>query len=143
MSQTCQLRTHSWQRPNIGSRVTREGHARFWERPGVKFLPGDSPEAAGWLTAPRDRRSFECVAKLDAEQRASNNRIRLNGLLNRCCALVFVLESMLLIWVVEIVLQHNPLDSRHCSYDHGTRSEIIGGCSAIRTMTGYGTAGAV
>jgi hypothetical protein len=28
----------SWQRPNIGSRVTREGHARFWERPGVKFL---------------------------------------------------------------------------------------------------------
>ena len=27
-----------WQRPNIGSRVTREGHARFWERPGVKFL---------------------------------------------------------------------------------------------------------
>jgi len=28
----------SWQRPNIGSRVTREGHARFWERPEVKFL---------------------------------------------------------------------------------------------------------
>ena len=27
----------SWQRPNIGSRVTREGHARFWERPGVKL----------------------------------------------------------------------------------------------------------
>src|SRR5215472_13803074 len=27
-----------WQRPNIGSRVTREGHARFWERPEVKFL---------------------------------------------------------------------------------------------------------
>src|SRR6516225_4742545 len=26
------------QRPNIGSRVTREGHARFWERPDVKFL---------------------------------------------------------------------------------------------------------
>ena len=23
---------------NIGSRVTREGHARFWERPEVKFL---------------------------------------------------------------------------------------------------------
>ena len=51
----------------------------------------------------------ECVAKLDAEQRASNNRIRLNGLLNRCCALVFVLESMLLIWVVEIVLQHGVI----------------------------------
>ena len=28
----------SWQRPNIGSRVTREGHARFWERPGLKLL---------------------------------------------------------------------------------------------------------
>ena len=28
----------SWQRPNIGSRVNREGHARFWERPEVKFL---------------------------------------------------------------------------------------------------------
>jgi hypothetical protein len=26
------------QRRNIGSRVTREGHARFWERPEVKFL---------------------------------------------------------------------------------------------------------
>ena len=25
------------QRLNIGSRVTREGHARFWERPAVKF----------------------------------------------------------------------------------------------------------
>ena len=25
-------------RPNIGRRVTREGHARFWERPEVKFL---------------------------------------------------------------------------------------------------------
>ena len=25
-------------RPNIGSRVTRESHARFWERPEVKFL---------------------------------------------------------------------------------------------------------
>jgi hypothetical protein len=26
------------QRSNIGSRVTREGHARFWECPEVKFL---------------------------------------------------------------------------------------------------------
>ena len=31
-----------WQRPNIGSRVTREGHARFWERPGVKFPRANS-----------------------------------------------------------------------------------------------------
>src|SRR5262245_1500702 len=34
----CSLAVMSWQRPNIGSRVTREGHARFWERPVVKFL---------------------------------------------------------------------------------------------------------
>jgi len=32
------LATMSWQRPNIGSRVTREGHARFWEQPEVKVL---------------------------------------------------------------------------------------------------------
>jgi hypothetical protein len=36
----------------------------------------------------------------------------LNGVLDRCCALVFVLKSMLLIWVVEIVLQHNPPNER-------------------------------
>src|SRR5947209_9647666 len=28
----------SWKRPNIGSRVNREVHARFWERAEVKFL---------------------------------------------------------------------------------------------------------
>jgi hypothetical protein len=33
----CPLGIMSRQRRNIGSRVTREGHARFWERPGVKF----------------------------------------------------------------------------------------------------------
>src|SRR6185369_9662091 len=33
----CSLAAMSWQRPDIGSRVTREGHARFWERPRVKF----------------------------------------------------------------------------------------------------------
>jgi hypothetical protein len=26
------------QRSNIGSRVNREVHARFWERPGMRFL---------------------------------------------------------------------------------------------------------
>jgi hypothetical protein len=31
--------------------------------------------------------------------------------------------------------------SRHCSYDHGTRSKVIAKCSAIRRMTGYGTEG--
>src|SRR5215475_13749210 len=34
----CSLAVMSWQRPNIGSRVPREGHARYWERPVVKFL---------------------------------------------------------------------------------------------------------
>src|SRR5262249_13377133 len=34
----CSLDVMSWQRPNIGSRVTREGHARFWERPEVNPL---------------------------------------------------------------------------------------------------------
>ena len=28
----------SWQRLNIGSRVNREVHARFWEQPEVKSL---------------------------------------------------------------------------------------------------------
>src|SRR5262245_22373477 len=32
----CALGPMPWQRLNIGSRVTREGHARFWERLGVK-----------------------------------------------------------------------------------------------------------
>jgi hypothetical protein len=27
-----------WQRPNIGSRMNREVHVRFWERPEVKLL---------------------------------------------------------------------------------------------------------
>jgi 5-methyltetrahydropteroyltriglutamate--homocysteine methyltransferase len=42
-----------WQRPNIGSRVNREVHARFWERAEVKFLRAtrhllqlDSPDLA-------------------------------------------------------------------------------------------------
>src|SRR5262249_6135028 len=33
------------QRQNIGSRVTREGHARFWERPEVHFRSDQAPGA--------------------------------------------------------------------------------------------------
>ena len=33
-----QSRGHVCQRPNIGSRVNREVHARFWERAEVRFL---------------------------------------------------------------------------------------------------------
>src|SRR6516165_4396624 len=49
---------------------------------------------------------LECVAKLFAKLRTSNYRIRLNGVLNRCCAFGLILESILLILVVKIVLQH-------------------------------------
>ena len=46
----------SWQRPNIGSRVTREGHARFWERPEVKFLRATRQKEP----SPRRRLSGRC-----------------------------------------------------------------------------------
>jgi hypothetical protein len=32
-----------WKRPNIGSRVNREVHARIWEHPGVRFLRATRP----------------------------------------------------------------------------------------------------
>ena len=34
----CSLAAMSWQRPNIGSRINRELHVRFWERAEVQFL---------------------------------------------------------------------------------------------------------
>jgi hypothetical protein len=34
----CALIAMPWQQLSIGSRVTREGHARFWEQPEVKLL---------------------------------------------------------------------------------------------------------
>ena len=68
------------QRPNIGSRVTREGHARFWERPEVQFLratrqiekdrhrrgTAGQPPTAEMLTdspAPRMRRQVPTLAE--------------------------------------------------------------------------------
>jgi hypothetical protein len=45
------------QRPNIGSRVTREGHARFWERPEVQFLRA----TRRFETLPTCRHSFHLV----------------------------------------------------------------------------------
>src|SRR5262245_55857947 len=57
----------SWQRPNIGSRVTREGHARFWERLEVKFLRATQH--------PRPRRSKphdrECLLRPESDRRKS------------------------------------------------------------------------
>src|SRR5215468_7129844 len=52
--------------------------------------------------------------------RKSNYRIPLNGVLNRYCALVLVLESILLNLVVKIVLQHIPPES-------GQIADISGG----------------
>jgi hypothetical protein len=49
----------------------------------------------------------DCVAKLFAALRNSNYRIQLSLVLNRCCAPVLALESILLNSVVKIVLQHN------------------------------------
>jgi hypothetical protein len=57
----------------------------------------------------------DCVAKLLAALRKSNYRIQLNDVLNRCCAPVLVLESILLDLVAKIVLQHNPRESGHWS----------------------------
>ena len=41
----CTLGAMPWVRLNIGSRVNREVHARFWERPGGETPPGDSTSA--------------------------------------------------------------------------------------------------
>src|SRR5947209_20560432 len=46
------------------------------------------------------------VAKLGGRRLARNNRIRGKQFLNRCCALIAVLESMLPARALKIVLQH-------------------------------------
>src|SRR5215472_14630779 len=66
-----------WQRPNIGSRVTREGHARFWERPEVKFLRATRQSRPDQQTlnvqfssaAKPDMRSFRSARLLCANKR--------------------------------------------------------------------------
>jgi SLT domain-containing protein len=60
------------------------------------------------MNAQHDRSSPECVAKLFAALRTSNNRIQLKQVLNQYCATVLVLESKLLVLSVKIVLQHIP-----------------------------------
>src|SRR3982074_2383469 len=44
-----------------------------------------------------------------------NDRIGARAPLNRCCAFAPDLESTLRDKMLKILLQHNPLDSRHCS----------------------------
>src|SRR5437660_6648139 len=73
---------------SVLSRICERGQ-RNWHKPGALV-----------------RFRMDCVARHDTEQRARNNRIRLNGGLNQYCAQVFVLESILLLSVEEIVLQH-------------------------------------
>jgi hypothetical protein len=65
------------------------------------------------LNAAASPLSTRMLQKLFANLRTSNHRIRLNDVLNRCCALGLVLESILLILVVKIVLQHILPDSGH------------------------------
>src|SRR6266571_9183711 len=55
--------------------------------------------------------SGDSVAKLDKRRLTRNNRIGAKDFLNRCCALVAVLESMLPARAPKIVLQQN----RHAS----------------------------
>ena len=45
----CSLAAMSWQRLNIGSRMNREVHVRFWERAGVANTMTVNPIAAGLL----------------------------------------------------------------------------------------------
>src|SRR6266487_3217028 len=52
-------------------------------------------------------RSADSVAKLGKRRLTRNNRIGAKDLLNRCCALVAVLESMLPARAPKIVLQQN------------------------------------
>jgi hypothetical protein len=75
---------------------------RFKEWRNVRYWHlADSPTAPAFVRYWRD-----CVAKLFAALRERNDRIRLNASLNQYCVSAFVLESMLLGFVVKIVLQH-------------------------------------
>ena len=44
------MRQSRWmyRRPNIGSRMNREVHVRFWERAEVKFLRATRDTILGW-----------------------------------------------------------------------------------------------
>jgi hypothetical protein len=70
-------------------------------------MSGLPPENGSQRLITACRMSADCVAKLFAALRRSNYRIRLSTVLNRCCAPVLVLESILLSLVAKIVLQHN------------------------------------
>src|SRR6516164_3572299 len=73
------------QRPNIGSRVTREGHARFWERPEVKFLratrrePPSEPGIKRQICSTRGRRTSPGSLKPQPRPRLRTKKWRLDG----------------------------------------------------------------
>ena len=56
-----------WQRPNIGSRVNREVHARIWERPGVKFLRATRPVGRSDATETNLALHWESSSRLNDE----------------------------------------------------------------------------
>src|SRR4029077_18460049 len=62
------LATMSWQRPNIGSRVNREVHARFWERLGVKLLRATRQSFQHWTT--------QATRKGQRESRSASARLQ-------------------------------------------------------------------
>ena len=66
----------SWQRPNIGSRVTREGHARFWESPGGEIPPGDSTTCEDLLLLLHRRSIFNSGNVADGQHRRSVPRVK-------------------------------------------------------------------
>jgi len=76
----------------------------------------------------RDRASLlvaDCVAKLDEEQLAGNNRIGTNNFLNQPCALASDLESILLARALKIVLQHyRPVAPVRCNATIRPESEV-------------------
>jgi hypothetical protein len=60
-----QSRGHVCQRPNIGSRVNREVHARFWERAEVRFLRATRHSRRFWPI--RATSCFPLIADIGAD----------------------------------------------------------------------------
>src|SRR6266699_4666314 len=69
-------------------------------------LSARGPSGMCWAAASVRYRA-DSVAKLGKRRLTRNNRIGAKDLLNRCCALVAVLESMLPARAPKIVLQQN------------------------------------
>src|SRR6266536_2880584 len=77
----------------------------------------------------------DSVAKLGKRRLTRNNRIGAKDLLNRCCALVAVLESMLPARAPKIVLQQNRPNKRKVSGRIGS-SEMCRFCAEVADKRG-------